>query len=75
MRLTTEISFSLLEWLSLVGLIQSIYILVYIIFRANNWARAALTVCYFLISAVSFVLQHALRFMGAFQINPSPEAG
>lgn len=56
MMASTEIEFSILGLMSLFGLVQSVYILVYIFFRSNNLARAVLPVLFFLtISAAFFI--------------------
>jgi len=54
-------SFSLIEWLTLTGLVQSVFVLVYIILRARDWTRAALTLSYFLVLGLTFILQFSLR--------------
>ena len=52
---------TLMEWLSLTGFAQSILIFVYIAFRARNWKHALLPLSYFLVLALAFALQLALR--------------
>jgi AraC-like DNA-binding protein len=54
-------TFSLIEWLAITGLVQSIFILVYIIFRVRNWRQASVAIGYFLFLALAFGLQFALR--------------
>lgn len=54
-------TFSLIEWLAVTGLVQSIFILVYIAFRVRNWRQASVALGYFLFLALSFGLQFALR--------------
>lgn len=56
-----QITFSLLEWLALTGLVQSVFILVYIVFRLRDWRQGSIAIGYFLVLACSFGLQFALR--------------
>lgn len=56
-----SLSFSLIEWLAITGLVQGIVILVYISLRARNWLQASLAWSYFFFLSVSFALQFALR--------------
>lgn len=56
-----DISFSLVEWLTLSGLLQTIVILVYIVFRVRDWRQTLIPIAYFLFLALAFGLQFALR--------------
>jgi len=55
------ITFSLLEWLAITGLVQTILILVYIFFRARHWRQAFIPIFYFFCLAAAFGLQFAVR--------------
>lgn len=55
------ITFSLIEWLAITGLVQSVLILVYILFRVRNWRQASIAITYFVFLAAAFGLQFALR--------------
>ena len=57
-------TFSLIEWLTVTGLTQSIMIIVYIIFRVRNWKQASLALAYFSMLALTFGLQFSLRLEG-----------
>lgn len=54
-------TFNLIEWLSIMGLLQTIFILVYIIMRIRRWRQGVVAVCYLLLLALCFALQFALR--------------
>lgn len=56
-----QITFSIIEWLALTGLVQSVFILVYIVFRLRDWRQGSIAIGYFLVLACSFGLQFALR--------------
>lgn len=56
-----QITFSLIEWLALTGLVQSLFILVYILFRLRDWKQASIAIAYFVFLALAFGLQFALR--------------
>jgi AraC-like DNA-binding protein len=47
--------FSFTEILSLLGLVQSVYVLVYMIFRSGNWKYAILPIAYFSMLALAFL--------------------
>ena len=51
--------FTLSEFLSLMGLFQSVYILVYMLLRSGNWRYAVVPVGYFLFLACAFFLDAA----------------
>lgn len=55
------VTFSLIEWLAITGLVQSVLILVYILFRVRNWRQASIAIAYFFFLAAAFGLQLALR--------------
>ena len=61
MKFDYTTTFSLIEWLAVTGLVQSVFILVFIVFRARNWRQASIALAYFLFLAISFGLQFALR--------------
>lgn len=61
---TDRLQFSFDEMLSLIGLIQVTYILVYMGFRAGNMRSIALPVAYFLILGMAFLLDFAARPLG-----------
>ncbi|MBI1216071.1 MAG: helix-turn-helix domain-containing protein [Alphaproteobacteria bacterium] len=61
MHFDYKTTFTLIEWLSITGVVQSTLILVYIIFRVRNWRQAFVALGYFLFLALSFALQFALR--------------
>jgi AraC-like DNA-binding protein len=54
-------TFTVTEWLAITGFAQSILIIVYIAFRVRSWQQASLALTYFLVLAVMFALQFALR--------------
>ncbi len=56
-----NLSFSLLEWLAIMGLAQSILIITYIIVRIYSWQQAALPLIYFSSFAILFFAQFSLR--------------
>lgn len=61
MHLNYQITFSLIEWLTLTGLAQCLFILVYIAFRARNFRQASIAILYFLSLALAFGFQFSLR--------------
>ncbi len=61
MKFDYTTTFSVIEWLAVTGLVQSIFILVFIVFRARNWRQASIALSYFFFLALSFGLQFALR--------------
>ncbi len=56
--------FTVPEILSLIGLVQCVYILVYMAFRAGGWQRAVIPFAYFLVLALAFLSGFAHRFLG-----------
>lgn len=54
-------TFSLIEWLAVTGLVQSVLILVYMLFRVRHWRQALIAITYFSFLAAAFGLQFALR--------------
>lgn len=56
-----HITFSLIEWLALTGLAQCVFILVYVVFRLRDWKQGSIAIGYFLLLALAFGLQFALR--------------
>lgn len=61
----TELRFSIPEILSLVGLIQCVYVLVYMLFRAGDAKRAVLPFLYFVVLGLAFFLDFARDHVGA----------
>lgn len=61
MQLDTQISFTLLEWLSLTGLTQCVWILVYAILRVENWKKTILVLGYFFVLGASFFAQFSFK--------------
>lgn len=55
-------SFTLPELLSLLGAAQSIYVLVYMLFRSGRLSRGTLPAIYFLVLSLAFVLDAAQRY-------------
>lgn len=60
-----QLRFDIPEILSLIGLTQCVYVLVYMLFRAGDIRRAVLPFAYFLVLGVAFFLDFAQRFIGA----------
>ena len=61
MHFDYDITLSLIEWLTLTGLAQCLFILVYIVFRMSDWKQASIAIGYFFFLALAFGLQFALR--------------
>lgn len=61
MHFDYQITFSLIEWVTLTGLAQCVFILVYIAFRVRDLRQASVAIAYFLSLAAAFGLQFALR--------------
>lgn len=59
-----NLTFRLPEVLSLIGLVQCVYILVYMVFRAGNLRQAFWPFVYFLVIACGFFLDFAQRILG-----------
>lgn len=51
--------FSVTELLSLLGLIQSIYVIVYMMFRSGNWRYAIIPMAYFAVLSAAFLFDAA----------------
>jgi len=64
--MSEQITFSIPEIFSVIGLIQCVYVLVYMLFRSGNPAKAALPVIYFLVLGGAFFLDFSARFIGGF---------
>jgi AraC-like DNA-binding protein len=60
-----DMRFSVPEILSLVGLIQCVYVLVYMLFRAGDVRRAVLPSLYFVVLGLAFFLDFARDHVGA----------
>lgn len=56
--------FTIPEILSLLGMAQCLYVLVYMLFRAGTLARIALPSLYFLVLGAAFLLDFASRYLG-----------
>lgn len=59
-----DLQFTIPEILSLIGLTQCVYILVYMAFRAGGWKQAALPFAYFLALGGAFFTDLGQRFIG-----------
>ena len=59
-----QLRFSIPEILSLIGLAQCLYVLVYMFFRAGDVRRAVLPFLYFLALGLAFFLDFSDRFIG-----------
>ncbi len=64
----SELRFSFWEMLSLVGVFQCVYILVYIFFRVTNFRQTILPALYFLVLCAAFFMDFAKTYIG--QITP-----
>ena len=62
--MSSQLRFSIPEILSLIGLSQCIYILVYMMFRSGDPRRAILPFLYFLVLGLAFFLDFAGDFVG-----------
>jgi len=60
-------TFSVVEWLAVTGLAQSVLIIVYIIFRVRSWRQASLALAYFAVLGLAFALQFSLRIGGDYE--------
>lgn len=58
------LQFSVPEILALIGLVQCVYILVYMAFRAGGWRHAVVPFAYFLVLGAAFLSEFANRFLG-----------
>lgn len=63
-----QLKFTIPEIFSLIGVIQCIYILVYMMFRAGNLSRAGIPFLYFLVLGTAFFVDFAWRFIN--EISP-----
>ena len=63
-----QLRFSIPEILSLIGVAQCIYVLVYMLFRAGDARRALLPFVYFTILGVAFFLDFSERFISGLTI-------
>jgi AraC-like DNA-binding protein len=59
-----QLQFTIPEILSLIGVTQCVYFLVYMIMRAGRLSRAGLPILYFLVLAFAFLSDAAERFVG-----------
>jgi AraC-like DNA-binding protein len=64
--ISEQITFSIPEIFSLLGVVQCVYILVYMLFRSGSPSRAVLPVIYFIVLGGAFFLDFAARFIGGF---------
>jgi AraC-like DNA-binding protein len=62
--MTEPLRFSIPEIMSLIGLCQCVYILVYMMFRSGDIKRAALPFLYFLVLGLAFFLDFARGYVG-----------
>lgn len=60
----STLSFNIPEILSLIGLVQCVYVLVYMAFRAGGGQRMILPFAYFLVLGLAFLSGFADRFVG-----------
>lgn len=60
-----QIQFTIPEILSLIGVTQCVYFLVYMIMRAGRLSRAGLPILYFFVLAIAFLSDAAERFLGS----------
>ncbi len=58
-----NLSFTLPEVISLIGVFQCVYILVYVGFRAGNFVRVILPVIYFFVLAIAFFIDLARSYV------------
>ena len=59
-----DLRFSIVEICALLGLIQCVYILVYMALRAGKWDQALMPFAYFLLLGLAFLGDFAFRFIG-----------
>jgi AraC-like DNA-binding protein len=59
-----QLRFTIPQILSLAGLTQCTYLLVYMLFRSGDWKRAALPFLYFFVLGLAFFLDFAAGFVG-----------
>lgn len=59
-----QLQFTIPEILSLIGVTQCVYFLVYMVMRAGRLSRAGLPILYFFVLALAFLLDAAERFLG-----------
>lgn len=59
-----SLQFTIPEILSIVGMAQCVYVLVYMSLRSGGWGRAALPFVYFLVLGLAFFANFARRFIG-----------
>lgn len=61
-----DVTFSLIEWLAISGLVQGVFIIVYMALRIRKWRQGVVAMSYFLLLSLSFALQFALRIEGLY---------
>lgn len=59
-----QLRFTIPEILSLIGLVQCVYILVYMAFRAGGWKNAFVPFLYFFCLGLAFLAGFGMRFLG-----------
>jgi AraC-like DNA-binding protein len=59
-----DLRFTVVELCALLGLIQCVYILVYMALRAGQWSQAALPFAYFLLLGLAFLGDFAFHYIG-----------
>jgi AraC-like DNA-binding protein len=60
-----DLRFTIPEILSLIGVAQCVYLLVYMIFRAGRLARVGLPLLYFLVLGLAFLYDFAAGYLGS----------
>lgn len=66
--LSEQLRFSIPEILSIIGLSQCVYVLVYMLFRAGDIKRALIPFAYFTVLGVAFLLDFAAGFIGQLSV-------
>ena len=61
MQSLSQVSFTLQEWLAITGVVQTVFILVYMFFRVKEWRQASVAFGYFLMLGLFFALQFSLK--------------
>ena len=61
-----DASFKIGEIISFLGVAQSLYVLLYMLFRSGNWRYAMIPSAYFLVLSCAFLLDAASGRIGSF---------
>ncbi len=64
-----KLTFTVPEILSLIGVTQCVYLLVYMVLRAGRLSRAGLPIVYFLVLALAFLSDFASGYLGGLSEN------